>query len=752
MKQANDPQPPPSKEIQKKIITFYNEAYKDELNLGDLLKIPLINEYFNVNRKGYGVQIGRYRITTKIQELKYNYLFYKMGSVVSCFKAQFEGVTAIYGYLLGSTFDDTKTTKITYISTGSTYRSQDGEYRGRVIPYQQFYTLVTRFRDAFDPIEAMVVNNIERGDLQLSVDIYYPDDFKENKKDFENRLNESRCAINLFMICWFHDFRIMYMNYIPNHITPAYQFIFYRPENIPLYISILDTIKSHKYEVLMHEISHYSSDHSHSIIIDVGCGMKIIPLTVLESIRVDDINYSVWRELYITSALSNLPLNHISPSFAFINNWFYIHQVGAGLFDNLSMRDKYLHSAIATDISVQIKNTDRLNYVNGDRKKGPVSNKFMRLSYSMQKSIVYADSHIRLTNLALCITSEAVGITFRDVPNNIKNNRNFTGISFSLTDKDVFAKHMFEFVYGLYCMNSKMYVIHRDLHLNNITLYHIINMFSKSGTLVRKDPVVIYIVENTMYMFKNYGLYGVIIDFSRAIIGNYKKIEHEFSRKFAEIFFKDQRGHMMNLIHMYYPKIMELHQEVIENLITKNFPLMFKVISVMDTYILMNNIKALFTVESIIVNKEIIVSDESVKLVDKLIESANKLFLSNITKAIVGKITSEDDIEWPNLLIIRECFADYIYTQDMGSDYTLTDIYNSNNEIINDLDDYETWGPLLSIESVKEIIAKYGINEVKFALWDEYMLDKDKDDPAALADKYLKQESEVLQYEPWMLQ
>ena len=111
-------------------------------------------------------------------------------------------------------------------------------------------------------------------------------------------------------------------------------------------------------------------------------GQKFIPLTIAEVLpsRREDINFASWRELYLNMIASNLVLNFVCPSFPLINSWFYIQNTRASIFDNLAMHDRYKHSDIAREITNQVRAADMMNYIEGDKNRGPINNRFLRLS------------------------------------------------------------------------------------------------------------------------------------------------------------------------------------------------------------------------------------------------------------------------------------------------------------------------------------------------------------------------------------
>jgi hypothetical protein len=735
------------------IRKWYSDEYLKTVNLNslenkaarDFLQKADLNVWSHKNRIAHNVQI-----------IKHTFLCNKTDMITTCFKVGFDATSCIYGYL-HSQFVPGKKPDIVhkFVCTGPTFRSQDGEYRNRLISWVQFQQLFDKYGEIFEQIEKAVIDKIEQGSLTFQTDFYYPAGFTYGERKFEDMINNLRLPIKFYILCWAHDYYAIHNKIVENHVNPAYQYIFYQPDDKDIFESILGKIGQVGYWELQSRISrHYANvnDLDHNLL-EPQCGQKIFPLSVFEAIRHDDIHFNVWREIYITNMATNLVLNLISPSFPFINNWFYIQSAHGGLFDNIAMHDKYAHSSIAENISSQLKNTDKLNYVNNDRTKGFISNKFAKLSRALQKSIVYADSDIRLTELAVCMTSEYVGRTLRDLPILIANKEHLPGLDLSFTDTHIFTKHMFEYVYAFYCMNSKIGMMHGDLHMNNATIGRLYHMTNKKNIPYVKDPHIAFIIDSEVYMFKHVGLFSIIIDFSRAILGDHARLEHEFSERFAEQYFKDQRTRVLQMIYHYFPKLMNKYKDKIEVLLTNSYPLMFKILTAIDTYVIMSNIAAMFGLDDAFTHGKIKIAPGAINLLKKLSTMAEHLVVSNIRAAIEGRISSPDDIEWPNLLILQKNFTEYKLTPErMKESVTVVDIFNSNNDIVSDIDDYDSWGPLLSLEKEIELRKKYGQKLHKGIMeWLDY---KQKDESVmidSLTTKYEQQEREVLQYEPWML-
>jgi hypothetical protein len=245
----------------------------------------------------------------------------------------------------------------------------------------------------------------------------------------------------------------------------------------------------------------------------------------------------------------------------------------------------------------------------------------------------------------------------------------------------------------------------------------------------------------------------MIIDFSRSIIGDYERLEREFSSAFAEMYFIEQENRVLNVINQYFPILIDTYKDNLSALIRSNFPLVFKILTCIDTYAIMSNISAMFSVDDSFTKGKIKPAEGAIPLLKKLASSAERLILDNFQAAIEGRITSAEDIEWPNLVIIQEHFAKYVLTDElMDSGYVnIIDVFNSNNTIVNEIEDYDTWGPLLNLDYEMEVMKKYGIGLEDFNDWFHF---KHFDESLAM-DKILAEheemESDILKIENWML-
>jgi len=675
------------------------EAYDDVLDL-DSVDDPAVREYL---KRGFIRKASQYnRLVANARRLKYIYRFNKTNNIVSCFKFSMGKLTSIYGYLYSRCVNDTFIHE--YVCTGPTFTSQDGEYRGRIIPWWQYDRNFRKGHPAYERVEKLIVQKLETGQLTYHVDFYIADLCRSNFAALERDVIESRFAIRFHIMCWIVDMHEIHQHTNSNHMNTAYETIIYQRADIPVLLEILDSMDIKQYIILKNQISWYDSgviDH----LKDLGCGQKTFPVTSLEMTKLDNINYPIWREIYITAMASNMVLNLISPTFPLIGTWFYIANTGPGLFDNSSMHTRYKQSAVAGEINVALQRVDALNY---DREsRNILGNKFLRMSKDMHGIMQYASENIRIIDTAMCMTMEYVGRTLRDVPRLISGRELKHGTEHIFADSHAFHKHMFEYVYAIVCMNTRMGAIHGDLHLNNVTMFRLYNFLRwPSAHAVRPEQlhVVYTLARGPTYIFPHFGVFSCIIDFSRAILGSRQLLEHSFGVLFTELYLSEQRGRFISTVRKNLPWLMEKYDTEVARMTTDNFALAFKILSAMDVYTLMRGIETLIETEALFRDK-VSVTAAALPLVRSLISASREIMSRNFQAVMEGKLNDADDIEWPCMELLRgPIFSEYLLTPARMADPNIVvcDIFNHNNEVKYDFMDPSLWGPLLEIDSEQD--------------------------------------------------
>jgi hypothetical protein len=199
---------------------------------------------------------------------------------------------------------------------------------------------------------------------------------------------------------------------------------------------------------------------------------------------------------------------------------------------------------------------------------------------------------------------------------------------------------------------------------------------------------------------------------------------------------------------------MKKHRIQIDALLLNNFPLMFKILTVIDTYVLFSNIRGLFHIDSEIVNERMKINIKNPELLDGYIILAEQLFTENMYKAISGDITNVNQIEWPNYVIIQKLFREkYIVTNaDELTNFTITDIFNADNDLRYDIEDKDSMGPILNSDKIFE---DYKNADLELDTMDNMFIAHNTDESAnleGLINQYKLTEKTALEYDAWMFE
>jgi len=768
-------------------------AYINSLGLTNVTNIKLQRLLTQIANMEYTERSMKSRIAVNLQRLKYVYNIRKASYSTACFRVGDQISSCVFGFIYYDTIKN-KTGGYDFIpcfcSSGSTFDSQDGEYRGRFIKYDQFIKVSQRYHEAFDFVEELILDKLKTSEINLGIEFFYPEYYNKDKnkaphKTLTEIVDETRIAIKLYVSCWIYDYYQCYFEYEENHINADYKRILYKKKDKPYFDELIDRITLLEYNKLNRELHLYYKDvgSADGRLARPGAGQKLFPINMIEELKLEDINYGVWREIYISNLAANLVLNFISPSFPFIIDWFYVQNIRREAFNNAATHLKYEHSIIAEDIMRQLLAVDKLNYENQNREQGPISHKFQRLSKMMHRDMVYVDSDIKLAKDSICVVIEYAGRTLKDIPRLIQHDTReaiikATAFAPLFQTFDLFIKHYFEYMYGVYCLNTKLQMIHGDLHANNMTITQVWRYYTDEGVPTVHNPHAIYIIGNTVYCFKHTGSYSILIDFSRSIIGDYSRIEHEFGPIYASLYFKDQHLRIIQLIQSQLPDIYDQYGAILVGLLETNFVLIFKFLTIIDGLSITKNLWALLASEKI--RTKLNVDESIISFLKKQTDYVNSYVDKLLENILSGNIKRADEIEWPLLSLIQEIFRPWEKNHDdLKSDtdlgpqafhlsegtstrYTtecdpqnkkivITDIFNHNNNIIYDIEDPPSWGPLLSVDEYVKFMAKnHQPEDDDVVRWRQHKRDESK----AINDIFEsieKEEYELLRFENWMM-
>lgn len=694
------------------------------------------------------------RFAERIQELLYLYTFSETELICTSFGAKAKGTYAIYA-LLYSQWDQVKRKYVhRYVVPCPTYRSQDGEYRHRVIPFGQFEALMTRFSDVYDTVEQHVVEQMESEKLEFNTTMFYPKSFTGSENDFENELDGGRFPITLYAHAWLCDFHQIHSKIIENHVNPAYQFIMYRKHGVPVYEAVTKLLEKHgvtypEFTVYLSEL--YQNVKAKPQRVHLECGQKIFPLTRNEMIHPGDINFPVWREIYFAKICTDIAVSLLSPSFPVFDRYFYIQNSIHTLYDNPSQHEKFQNGEVSGEINRLLYAADRLNLMKGKHTGTYINSKFYLLSRKIRKAISYSQKNIQLVDVSVCTTTEHTGRTLRDIPVLAHNEKEADLYNGFFGDIETFNKYIFEFMYGLYCVHAKAKLMHGDLHLNNATLYESISYHYIND----KNAFVYYIVDDNgkplIHRFRHTGIFSMIIDMSRGVMADRERLERDFGARYTEMYLKEQNIRVMRMLLHYFPVLTEKHRDRIETLLTSNPELMFKMLVVIDPYALCKNLYGMF-VSELPEYPSIKVDPAIPKLLQRIVAICEVMFAEKLTAILNAKITRVEDFDWPCLGIIKELFRKYVVSkaEDVKPDELVADVFNGMNPIKYSTRSYSTMPELLRLDTEMELRTKHGI-PIKDD--EEALLEFNRDESSKrdlLVQKYREDEVVVSEASSWM--
>lgn len=641
--------------------------------------------------------------------------------ICTVFKLMRNDFQISYGYLY-SKFG--KKIKHEYVCCGATYKSCDGEYRKSFIKYVQIEWTKQKFPEVFSIIESHFLNLVKSETIFIKSFSYFPESITEKQKiKFENNLNESRISIYLYILTWFTEYWKVYNKVSANHLIKGFVNTMFDDNDREVYEKVVGKLGNHANVILSNMMTFYKDPKVLSS--PTVIGQKIIPINVGDLENYGDINFKPWRELFITSLVGDLVINAISPSFPILSNYFFIPSSNPELYDNGANKLKAKHSKIAQAI------VKRLENVRGDTytKNGLyISVEMEDLSEAIEIPMEYAEKEIILADKTLCVLIENIGFTMADIPPlmNIPSWREISGNVFE--DFELFSKYIFEFIYALYCMNSKLGIIHGDLHLNNFTIF---STYARNINLIirkAKKRFITYKIGDKVYIFPHYGKYGGIIDFSRSFLSS-EIIRKEYVGVEAERQIDNQRRRMMKTYAHEMPEFYEEYGPEMEILMLRHFDIGFKILTALDTHRLGRGITSLIKN-----NPHLNANPKCLELLNSIQETARYYLRDVVRKVVSGEITK---VDYCNKTIIDKLFKSFLIDNFKGpyDQIVIQDLYNYDNEMKYNIREYEKFP-----ETVKwDIALKFKI-PLDIARYERYkVLMKDIEGEDEEMEKFIKE-------------
>jgi hypothetical protein len=567
-----------------------------------------------------------------------------------------------YGYIYGNVENDNVVNK--YIITSNALISKDGEYKHRLVNINK----INIENKILDRYYKYIIQELKNKEFDLFCDVFNIKN-KKIKKHYLHKLKNKQLFIKVYLISWLVEIYNIYNKNQSINKNELYNNIMFSNKDI----EIFKDYYSNDLKQIINEFIYYDVEYK------LELGQKLIPFNYIQLKEYNNIIHFQWKELLINRIITNLIYNSNSTCFSIFIDWFLIQNSNKNLYDNVEIYKKILYSDKIKEILnyLYLAKNNLIELKSFSEKEKLINTLLMKL----KKIIKDSESGILMSNISLCYFSEYSGKTIYDYLMKLSENDKIlenNNIGNLYTDYDIFSKYLFEIIYSLYCLNLKG-IIHGDLHLNNITMnssqdfcnntnivYDLNNDYNKNimdYILNYKDKKEFRSKNNYLdncFIFKHYGTYPCIIDFSRSFllvnIIDEDIIEKEKNR-IRNNYIKNEKKRIINELNKIFPNYIKNNSHKIKFLFkNKNFNVLFLYFSAYDIFTFSTNL--LIFIKKISINKSIKVNDKIFNLLTN-ISKKSYYYLEHIIDENNYNL-SEKNFQFPNYLLLKEFFSEYI--------------------------------------------------------------------------------------------
>ena len=621
-----------------------------------------------------------------VRNAELNYVTPETGVITSTMRVRFGNIDICYGYV--HSFGDPIVPQLYCIS--GHMLSQDGEYRKDLVPVRQYDATLKLFSVPTNMIIEHIRKLVHDGEIAIVID-HYP---------ASARIELGMLPYFILALGWFNDKVAIDIGVIDKHIFGTREQLVVELPGGDLLHSRLKSLDGFAY-FNMSAVTKYPDGRNAGL----NCGQKIIPVTSLALASPHDVNFAIWREIYINEMVSQLVMNNICTGFAYTAGWFYISGADPRLYDGEASRVKYRNSETAYDIRNDVKQARSKTMMADERYptddprhdiQSPINNQFAMLHSLLTGSMKFTDTHLILSSYALCLVSVHTNVTVSNVallakvcPNN------------NILSKDMFGSLLFDYLYDLYCLNHRVKAMHSDLHISNATIMRL-NIFPGE---YRNTA---YVVGDDIYSLPYGGMIGCVIDFSRGIIGDTEGLSKQYNPQFAASVQTSQVQMLADLVRRHFPEIHSQYQTQLRIVAEDHFDAFFQVCTIIDAYSLSCGIGVMFdTQPEYRETKYAKVQPDLRQLVQLIIDTSREIFIHNM-ETLMKQHTAPAKL--PMLELIETVFGDKRINWPPPAEYPVSHVVNSNNPLKYNS---ETLNPLVDPTIEIQIRSELGIERAE---------------------------------------
>ena len=448
--------------------------------------------------------------------LKYGYITRASGYLVGAFSAQVPGmpIGSIYALALWPVHEregepelDPRGFAPEYVVLSSTFTSCDGEYRQRMLWWPEFLKALETARDVIDSVDEYLQQLSADEDLLYSVSIYAdPNPEVSSRLEAATRFaEESRLEVVLLSAVLLSDYVRVQFATLPEHTHPNFKHLldFLVEEMTDEYKKVLDEVKDEQYSALR--------VGSSSSVFRMECGIKLAQLSLLSARDVGDVRSPVWREDWVAARASDLVINGICPGCPLYGNWTYFGGVGIGIFENDAATVRQERSDRADAVVAKLREARAIN-------RPEMSRQEARIEELAFEAVEFAQSKVVMSDAVLATVVEHAGNTLRTLADVLAYGQDLPERYLAAFSRhDMAARYLFDLAFSAGACHAHGW-LHGDLHLHNVTLYSLSAVeWVPDGAAVAFTLGGATAQQHT-YVFPHEGVFGVMIDWSRAII------------------------------------------------------------------------------------------------------------------------------------------------------------------------------------------------------------------------------------------
>ena len=583
-----------------------------------------------------------------------------------------------YAYMYGKIENNNVVNQ--YIITSNSLISKDGEYKHRLIKFDKINIenkLLDKYYDYF-------IKELKNKEFDLFCDVFNIKN-KKIKKKYLNKLNNKQLFIKVYLISWLVEMYNIYTKNQPININELYNNVMFSNKDI----EIFKKYHTNDIRTIIKEFICFDSEYK------IEIGQKLIPFNYIQLKEYNNIIHFQWKELLINRIITNLIYNSNSTCFSIFIDWFLIQNSNKNLYDNVEIYKKILYSDKIKEILnyLYLAKNNLIELKSFNEREKLINSLLMKL----KKIIKDSESGILMSNISLCYFSEYSGKTIYDYLYKLANdNKEKCNIGNLYTDYNIFSKYLFEIIYSLYCLNLKG-IIHGDLHLNNITINSSQELCNNTNIIYDlnnnyNENILDYILNyqsniefksknnylDNCYIFKHYGSYPCIIDFSRSFllvnIIDEDIIEKE-KNKIRNNFIKTEKKRIINELNKIFPNYIKNNAHKIKFLFkNKNFNILFLYFSAYDIFTFSTNL--LIFMKKISINNNLKVNNNILNLLSN-ISKKSYYYLEQIINEN-NYNTNDKKYQFPNYLILKEFFSEYIVKKN-DTKKEIVNLFNLDN-------------------------------------------------------------------------